>query len=67
MRRMVNTGKIKPTIQMMSISVPNDMDIHKDRPLCPTDITLTTSQNKPVYTLILGVHNRKQVNKGEPV
>lgn len=67
MRRMVNTGKIKPTINVMSISVSDDMDIHKDRPLHPTDITLTTSQNKPVCTVILGVHNRKQVNKGEPV
>lgn len=52
---------------MRSISVSNDMNIHKDRCLHPTNVMLTTSQNKSVYTGILGVHNRKYVNKGEPV
>lgn len=64
---MLNIGKIKPTINVISVSVSNDMDIHKDKPLHPTNIMLTTSQNKPVYTGIFGVHNRKYVNKGEPV
>lgn len=29
---MLNIGKVKPTVNMMSISVSNDMRIHKDAP-----------------------------------